>query len=148
METIFKLKEDDMQKLVDSIMKIPNLAEDIMNDYLHNKGANIVINKITDEMPLGVNDNKKYKGYPRTHAKYSVSLEYTTMNLGFAVKTTRNPFFGYLYFPAFGEGTSKRNTPNLFFEIGVEKARDPIVDNLAELLVNKIKEGLSNGRNN
>lgn len=140
METIFKLKEDDMQKLVDSIMKIPNLAESIINDYLHNKGANIVMDKIIDEMPVGVNNNKKYKGYPRTHAKYSVSLEFTALNLGFAIKTTRTPFFGYLYFPAFGEGTSKRNAPNLFFERGAEKGRTPIVDELAKLLENRIKE--------
>ncbi len=145
METVFRLKEDDLQKLVDSIMKIPDLAENIMNDYLHNQGANIVINKITDEMPVGVNNNKKYKGYPRTHAKYSLSLEFTKINLGFAIKTTRTPFFGYLYFPAFGEGTSKRKKPNLFFERGAEKGRTPIVDDLAKLLENKIKEGLSNG---
>lgn len=140
METVFKLKEDDMQKLVDSIMKIPNLAENIINDYLHNKGANIVIDKIIEEMPVGVNNNKKYKGYPRTHAKYSVSLEFTSFNLGFAVKTTRTPFFGYLYFPAFGEGTSKRNAPNLFFEKGAENGREPIVNDLAKLLENRIKE--------
>ena len=129
-----------MQKLVDSIMKIPNLAENIINDYLHNKGANIVIDKIIEEMPVGVNNNKKYKGYPRTHAKYSVSLEFTSFNLGFAVKTTRTPFFGYLYFPAFGEGTSKRNAPNLFFEKGAENGREPIVNDLAKLLENRIKE--------
>lgn len=140
METVFKLKEDDMQKLVDSIMKIPNLAENIINDYLHNKGANIVMDKIIEEMPVGVNNNKKYKGYPRTHAKYSVSLEFTSLNLGFAVKTTRTPFFGYLYFPAFGEGTSKRNAPNLFFEKGAENGREPIVNDLAKLLEDRIKE--------
>lgn len=140
METVFKLKADDMQKLADSIMKIPNLAEGIMNDYLHNEGANIVIDKIIKEMPVGVNDNKKSKGYPRTHAKYSLSLEFTKINLGFAIKTTSSPFFGYLYFPAFGEGTSKRNTPNLFFERGVDSGRKPIVDNLVKLLDKKIKE--------
>ncbi len=146
METIFKLKDDDLQKLVDSIMKIPDLAESIMNDYLHNHGANIVIDKITERMPVGVNNNKKYKGYPRTHAKYSLSLTFTKMNLGFAIKTSRSPFFGYLYFPAFGEGTSKHNAPNLFFEEGAESAREPIVDELAKLLEEKIKEGLSNGK--
>ena len=140
METVFKLKEKNKKKLVDSIMKIPNLAENIINDYLHNKGANIVIDKIIEEMPVGVNNNKKYKGYPRTHAKYSVSLEFTSFNLGFAVKTTRTPFFGYLYFPAFGEGTSKRNAPNLFFEKGAENGREPIVNDLAKLLENRIKE--------
>lgn len=144
METVFKLKEDDMQKLVNSIMKIPNLAENIINDYLHNKGANIVIDKIKEEMPRGVNDNKKYKGYPRTHAKDSISLEFTAFNLGFAIKTTRTPFFGYLYFPAFGAGTSKKNAPNLFFESGAEKGRKPIVDDLAKLLETKIKEGVNN----
>ena len=146
METVFRLNADDLNKLVDSIMKIPTLAESIMNDYLHNKGANIVIKKITEEMPVGVNDNKKYKGYPKTHAKYSISLEFAKMNLGFAIKTTRTPFFGYLYFPAFGEGTSKRNVPNEFFERGAEKGRIPIVDDLAKLLEEKIKEGISNGK--
>ena len=142
METVFRLNADDLNKLVDSIMKIPTLAESIMNDYLHNKGANIVIKKITEEMPVGVNDNKKYKGYPKTHAKYSISLEFAKMNLGFAIKTTRTPFFGYLYFPAFGEGTSKRNVPNEFFERGAEKGRVPIVDDLAKLLEEKIKGGI------
>lgn len=145
METIFKLNDDDLQKLVNSITKIPNLAESIMNDYLHNSGANIVIDKIKEEMPKGVNDNKKYKGYPRTHAKESLSLTFTKINLGFAIKTSTSPFFGYLYFPAFGQGTSKHNAPNLFFEEGAEKGRQPIVDELAKLLEEKIKEGLSNG---
>ena len=139
MKTIFKLNADDLNKLVDSIIKIPTLAESIMNDYLHNKGANIVIK---EEMPVGINDNKKYKGYPKTHAKYSVSLEFTKMNLGFAIKTTKSPFFGYLYFPAFGEGTSKRNVPKEFFERGAEKGRKPIVDDLAKLLEEKIKGGI------
>lgn len=146
METVFRLKDDDLQKLVDSIMKIPDLAESIMNDYLHNKGANIVIDKIKEQMPVGVNNNKKYKGYPRTHAKYSLSLTFTKINLGFAIKTSQSPFFGYLYFPAFGEGTSKNNAPNLFFEDGAEVGRGPIVEDLAKLLENKIKEGLSNGK--
>lgn len=145
METVFKLKDDDLQKLVDSIMKIPDLAESIMNDYLHNKGANIVIDKIKEQMPVGVNNNKKYKGYPRTHAKDSLSLTFTKINLGFAIKTSRSPFFGYLYFPAFGEGTSKKNAPNLFFEEGVEAGRKPIVEDLVKLLESKMKEGLSDG---
>lgn len=147
METVFKLNASDLDKLVSSIAKIPQLAEDIMNDYLHNDGANIVIKEITKRMPVGVNNNKKYKGYPKTHAKYSISLEYTKRNLGFAINTTRNPFFGYLYFPSFGEGTSKRNTPNLFFEEGAENARNPIVGKLVELLENKIKEVSKNGQN-
>lgn len=139
MKTIFKLETDDIQKLSDLIMKIPNLAEEIMNDYLHNEGANIMIDKIIEEMPVGVNDNKKSKGYPRTHAKYSLSLEFTKMNLGFAIKTTNSPFFGYLYFPSFGEGTSKRNTPNLFFERGESNGRKLIVDDLVKLLEKKLR---------
>ncbi len=139
METVFKLEADDMKKLSDYISKIPEFAEDIINDYLYNKGANIVIKKIKDKMPVGVNDNKKYKGYPRTHAKDSISLEFTKLNLGFAIKTTRTPFFGYLYFPSFGEGTSKKNVPNLFMEEGADEGKKPIVDDLVKLLSENLR---------
>lgn len=145
MQTIFKLKADDLEKLANLISEIPNLAEDIMNDYLHNQGANIVIQEIKNEMPVGIHDTKKVKGYPQGHAKYSMSLEFTKMNLGFAVKTTKNPYFGYLYFPNFGEGTSKRNEPNQFFERGTEKGRTIIMNDLIVLLQSKIKEEFNNG---
>lgn len=141
MQTTFRLEAKDLEKLSDLIVKLPGLAESIMNDYLHNKGANIAIKEIKKEMPVGVNDNKKTKGYPRTHAKNSLSLEFIKINLGFAIKTTRMPYFGYLYFPAFGEGTSKFNAPNLFFERGIENSREQIVDDLAKLLKKKIEEG-------
>lgn len=142
MNTIFKLEASDVKKLQAMIQKIPGLSEEIINDYLHNDGVNITINKIKEEMPVGKNNNKNSrKGYPRTHAKYdSLSLTFTTMNLGFAIKTAKKPFFGYLYFPSAGAGTSKKNKPNLFFEEGINKSREPIMEELVKLLESKIKE--------
>lgn len=142
MQTIFKMDANDIEELSSYIKKIPDLAENILNDYLWNDGANIVIKYIKKEMPIGVNNNKKYKGYPREHAAKAVSLEFTKVNLGFAVKTKQNPFFGYLYFPSFAEGTSRRNAPNPFFENGANEAKDIIVKQLVERLENKVKEGI------
>ena len=140
MQTEFKLNSNDLDLLISKIKQLPGIAEKIINDYLHESGALYAVENIKSEMPVGINDNKKYKGYPRTHAKFSDSLEIINNNLGFAVKTRHNPFFGYLYFPVFAEGTSKNNAKNDFFKEGLEKSREKIVQDLLEILSEKIKE--------
>lgn len=141
MEVVFKLNDDDLDVLKQHILNMPGLAEEIINEYLHNEAPEKVIANIKKNIPVGVIDKKNSKGYPRTHAKYSDSLEFSKINLGFAVRTKRSPFFGYLYFPAFGEGTSKKNAPNPFFNNGLEESRPLIVENLVRLLSSNLEGG-------
>ncbi len=138
---IFKLQDSDMKKLEDVMLKLPGKAETIINNYLHTKGVKLYITEVKKRMPVGEKDNKKSrKGYPRDHAKFAESLISETFNLGFVVKTSHNPFFGYLYFPSFAEGTSKRNVPNPFFDKGEEIAREKIVNNLLKELNEEIEK--------
>lgn len=132
----------DFDRIIKLIQRLPDLAEDIINEYLWNEGAPLSIESIKIEMPKGSRDNKKYKGQPRTHAKESDSLTFEKNNLGFTIKNTNHPNFSYLMFPLLGIGNSYKNKPNDFMNRGIEKQISTMNDGLIAKLTEEIQKNL------
>lgn len=114
----------DMEKIKEAIEKLPYNTEKTINDYLRNEGEKILIDEITNKIPI----SKKGKKHAKTH-KWFQSKFY---NLSIVV-TTASQYY-YLYFVNEGSGTSKKGNYVDFFEDGGEKASKKITEGLIKKL--------------
>lgn len=124
------------------IQKIPDLSEDIINEYLWEEGAPLAIQSIKKEIPLGSRNKQRYKNQPKTHAKESESLVFQKINLGFEIKNQKSPNFHYLVFPWKAVGNSYKNQPNDFMERGIEKQISTMNDEIITKLTEEIQKNL------
>jgi hypothetical protein len=137
MSVKYEFDYQEVDKLEKKIKRIPGNIENIINSYLHHDGAKIVVDEITEEMPMSKVRNKR-------HAKTSRWSRVEKDNLGFTVKpkggAANRPFsFGYLVFP--NEGRGPHNPlEQRFMEEGLEKATPRIIQDIHELLDTKLKE--------
>lgn len=132
MKAVFNLEGlNNIKMLEDKIKKMPQNAEIVINNYLHNKANSKVINNIRKEIPKS-SKNK------RIHAKDSDSLRSANFNLGFMI--TSNKKFNYLVFPAMGLGKSHKNKPNDFMNRGLNKEIPNIIGDLEKELEKKMEE--------
>lgn len=144
MKATFSIENiEQIKELEDTIKKLPNIAEGIINEYLHTTGAEISITNIKSKMPcsLGPPSFKKKKtsrGQAKTNAKFSDSLKATPINLGFVIETTNK--FWYLIFPALGIGNSYKYLPNDFMNKGINAALPTMISNLKEDLIEELEE--------
>lgn len=123
----FSLKNEDLERIQQSIIDFGDDAEGVINDCLANEVKDKFITSITNLIPV----SKVNKG----HAKTSNSLEGKNRNnLTLLIHT--KPKFNYLYFPQMGEGTSKDNSPNDFMEKGI----DAEYDNVVNMMLNKLQD--------
>ncbi|MDD4794981.1 MAG: hypothetical protein PHG03_00245 [Bacilli bacterium] len=137
MKAVFKLEGlDNYIKLEQQIKKLPNVAENVINDYMHNTAMPKAISSIKEELP--VSNRKHSKGLPKTKAKYGDSIKGTGNNLGFMVMSTRK--YQYLTFPALGVGTSRKDKPNDFMNRGLNKIVSKTIMDLEEKLSKKMEE--------
>ena len=121
----FDININQVTELQKYLIQYGKKAEEKINNYLHGGlGEKRLFVSITHEMPIS--DRQK------AHAKYSLNWggkEY--YNLAILIKTIRK--FGYLYYPMYGEGTSRFNLPNEFMDRGVEKIDDKIINDILKL---------------
>ncbi|PTY79621.1 hypothetical protein B5V89_05085 [Heyndrickxia sporothermodurans] len=122
----------DVDRLVESISKIPNRSETVINNTLRAKGAPKAMDSIQPIIPLS---RKKKK-----HARDSKALAVKHGNLEFTIRPKRA--FEYIKYPDLGIGTSKRNRPKKFMEKGLDKAASRIVDDLADAVIKEIDNTL------
>lgn len=139
-ENIEQLKELEIH-----IKKLPNIAEGIINEYLHTTGAENSITNIKSKMPYSkgppsFKKKKTSRGQAKTNAKVSDSLKATPINLGFIIETTNK--FWYLIFPALGIGNSYKYLPNDFMEKGINVTIPTMVSDLKEKIIEKLEEKL------
>ena len=153
MKATFSIENiEQIKELEDTIKKLPNIAEGIINEYLHTTGAENSITMIKAKMPCSKgppsfkrkkSSNAKFssgKKQPTTNAKFSDSLKATPINLGFIIETT--PSFWYLMFPALGIGNSYKYLPNDFMNKGINATLPRMISNLKEDLIEKLEEKL------
>lgn len=146
MKATFSIENiEQIKDLEDTIKKLPNVAEGIINEYLHTTGAEISITNIKSKMPcsLGPPSFKKKKtsrGQAKTNAKFSDSLKATPINLGFVIETTNK--FWYLIFPALGIGNSYKYLPNDFMNKGINDALPTMISHLKENLIEELEENI------
>lgn len=144
MKATFSIENiEQIKDLEDTIKKLPNVAEGIINEYLHTTGAEISITNIKSKMPCSLGPpsfkkKKTSKGQAKTNAKFSDSLKATPINLGFVIETTNK--FWYLIFPALGIGNSYKYLPNDFMNKGINATLPTMISNLKEDLIEELEE--------
>lgn len=124
----FEMKQEDLNKIEESILEYGENSEKVINDYLNSVAKNKFMTAIKDYMPVS-NRNKN-------HAKTSNSIDSISYNLALVIKTKSK--FNYLYFPQTGEGTSKGKNPNDFMEKGINKEYDNVINGMLDRLQNRI----------
>ena len=122
----FTLKDEDANKLIESIKEFAGNAEDVIAQTLENKVADILKTSIEGLIPIS-NRNK-------THAKYSAPFT-DDMQGKLSVYIHTKKSYHYLYFPDEGEGTSKGQMAHDFTGEGVENEYDNTVNLLLDALI-------------
>lgn len=127
----FELDYSEIEKLEKNIAKIPNLAEEAINQVLHIEGVRIVTENITSLMPVS--------NVHKNHAKDSKWQAHKTGNLEFTIAANKK--HGYLVFPDRGLGSSNPKE-QAFMQRGLDAATPIIIDKLHERIDKIIMEVL------
>lgn len=128
----FSLKDDDIKRIQQSILKCGETSEEVINDYLHNVAGEKITKSITRFIPVSKRD--------KVHAKNSKWNEQKNYNLAVNIsnKTSGKNSFYYLYYVATGTGTSKKNGPNDFMKKGMDQEYNNVVNDLVNELEKNI----------
>lgn len=129
----FQLNTEESERIEKAMALIPEQSERMVNDVLKSKGAKKAVQSIIGFMPIS-NRNK-------AHAKNSNPLKEIFINLGFEI--TPKPRFRYLVFPNDGRGRSNP-VRQQFFESGLEKVTDSILDDIVLALEEASNQALGN----
>lgn len=136
----FYLNYDDIKRINKALINFQGDKEKTINDCFKKISAPKVTKSVTDYLPISE------KG--KRHAKDNLWYELTYYNLSFvlanSLKGKRGTSFYYLYYPATGTGQSYKKGPNDFFEKGVNKEYDNVVEDILSALENKLEEELKN----
>ncbi len=124
----FKLKDDDLKKIEQSIMEYGDDAESIINDFLRDYASNMVVDAIVVMIPQS---GRMWKG-KRKPARSGNPFKTDFINLGFTIKSKKT--YNYLYFPDQAAGTSQGKSPLLFMEKGMDNVYDSIVNGILNKL--------------
>ena len=134
----FSIKENDIDRIRESISRLGFSSEDVINDYLHNTAGN----KIVKGMNVPKSPRKNV-----IHARGSKWWEQDNYNLAVGIsnslKGKRGSSFYYLYYVVTGTGTSRKNGPNDFMKEGLDKEYNSIVDGL----INEIEKNIEKEMN-
>jgi len=128
----------DVEILEKKLSEMDKGAEETVNKVLHDFGVETVTRDVTALLP--VSERKK------KHAKFSKPFTHEPENLGFIFKTKggaakNKTSFGYLIFP--DEGRGPRNPVEQDFTgRGISKAKPKIINELTEVITNKLEEVL------
>lgn len=128
-KTVFKLNYDDNKKITNAIKSFKGDAEKTINDYLRNEGKDILINEITQKIPI----SQKGKKHAKTHKWYKTEF----YNLAIVVSTSTNYY--YLKFVNDGTGTSRKGDHAGFVEESGKKASEKITIGLIKKLEENLK---------
>lgn len=129
--TDYTIDYGESGELENLIKSLPGRSEKIINDYLRDKGREVIKTELTNFTPVS---NRR-----KEHAKYSKPYErYEAFNLGIRIITTER--FNYLVFPDEGTGTSRDKSPQFFTIKGGEAAEPQLIDGLTETLTAEINK--------
>ncbi|WJE54325.1 hypothetical protein QRE66_08845 [Bacillus cereus] len=131
--SVFNLEFEQLQRLEEKMMQLPNKMEPTINNILHTDGIRIATEEITKLIPVS---RSKWSVRNKTHAKNSNWSKSEKLNLAFRVlsrggSANKKGSFGYLVFPNEGRG-SHNPLDQRFAERGIENATPKILEKLHE----------------
>lgn len=126
MKTTFEIDDEQLATYLEKLDEVSNkgFLEPSINDYLKNRGGQVIVGEINKKMPI----SKRKK----THAKKSNWAKIENFNLSVVVSTKKK--FDYLKFPNLAIGTSQLKQPQEFFEDGGAQASSIITNDLIDII--------------
>lgn len=137
--TKFELNADEIVKLQQAISNCGITSEKVINNYLHTRGSERIIDSVTRFIPVskkGKRHAKKSKWHTQTN--YNLAVEISN-----SLKGKRGTSFYYLYYVVTGTGTNKRKGANDFMDKGLSKEHVTIVNDLIEEINENIEKELN-----
>ncbi|PHG70349.1 hypothetical protein [Bacillus toyonensis] len=123
----------NFDSLQNNIKQLPNVAETVINRDLGKKVFPIFEKSILGLIPISDRD--------KPHAALYKSLSSNTReNLTLTIKPKAQ--YAYLVFPDLGIGTSKKRSPLIFMEHGVDKKAEQAAEELNKSLIEEINKKL------
>lgn len=145
----FSINSEEYERLENVLKKYPANIEKEINDFLENKGQEILIEKTTYYIPVSVNPSGKMR--QQKHAKYNrwyeINFKNLEIDLSNSIRGSRKTHsYYYLYYVASFLSTSDPRKQKTgvggidFFEEGAISAYPIVREELLDLLESKIKE--------
>ena len=96
----FSFNDEDFERVKQSIKRLGDSSEEVINNYLHNVAGEDITESITNYIPVSKKGNR--------HAKHNNWNEQENYNLAVTIgnKSSGKKSFYYLYYVATGTGTS------------------------------------------
>ncbi|WJE51156.1 hypothetical protein QRE66_17810 [Bacillus cereus] len=141
--SVFNLEFEQLQRLEEKMMRLPNKMEPTINNILHTDGIRIATEEIAKLIPVS---RSKWSVRNKTHAKNSNWSKSEKLNLGFRIMSrggsaNKKGSFGYLVFPNEGRG-SHNPLEQRFVKRGIENATPKILEKLHEGVDKVLREEL------
>ncbi len=126
----FELKYDDVIRIQSAIQSYGSGAEKTLNNYLHGEAAKMMIDSVTNLIPLSKEGKK--------HARMNQWFQKENYNLAVTIRASGS--FWYLFFPLTGQGTSRDYGERDFFTQGIDLVYDKVVQEMLTILSKKFEE--------
>lgn len=141
----FKLKDEDIEKIRNAILRCGTTSEEVLNDYIHNKASEKFIKRMDRYIPVAKKD-KNHKHIPiraKGNKWYEQENYNLAVNISNSLKGKRGTSFYYLYYIVTGTGTSKNIGARDFMEQGVNEEYNNVVNEMLEELEKNIDKEMS-----
>lgn len=125
---------ESIRQSIDNFDNLNSKTEFIINNILHNKGADLIKSNI---YPLINNSGREWNNKPK-HAKLAKSLTDVKENLGIVTKSKKT--YNYLYFSDDGSNTKRHQGLQGFMLKGAEKSIDEITQDIINRLIDEINK--------
>ena len=133
----FLLKDEDVERIRQSILRCGTTSEKVINDYLHKVAGKKFIDSMSKYIPRSNRKNV-------IHAKGGNWSEQENFNLAVSIsnslKGKRGSSFYYLYYVVTGTGTNKKKGPRDFMKQGMDQEYDNVVDGILNELSENIEK--------
>lgn len=131
----FVLKDSDIEKVQEAIVKYGENSESVLNNFLHTKASDQLVRSITNYIPVSKNGDY----HAKSHKWYEVANYNLTIEISNSLAGKRGTSFYYLYYVLTGTGTSKKKGETDFFQLGIDAQYDNIVNEMLDLLTNNFR---------
>lgn len=134
------LDAKELERLMEAIAEYGSHADEIISEYLREKGGEDVVRGIIPNMPTS---GVRWRGKPvasRTAAAMNRKKVFDDAVSGLVLTVKSKKPYNYLYFPDDGSNTLNHAGEQHFMMAGAEAATKEIIDGCIERLVEKMKE--------
>lgn len=134
--SVFYFEVDKFEKMLDIMEKFSDKAqtERVINEYLHEKGGEIIRDNIQKILPVS---GRTWRGKKQAASQTNPFL-IKKENLAVVVKTKGT--YNYLYFPDDGTNTEHHAGNQQFMFRGATDSQDRIVNEVIDELVKRLEE--------